>query len=68
MQQTIEKEVFVSYIIRFELVAENCLYYKEKTCYRESMCQQTFPRFSKTFSNQVFLKKYKKASVGQWLR
>ena len=46
MQQTIEKEVFASYIIPFELVAVICLYYKESTCHQQSMSQQTVLRLS----------------------
>ena len=34
MQQAIEKESFVSNVNPFELVAVNCLYYKENTCHR----------------------------------
>ena len=46
MQQAIEKKLFVSYIISFELVAVNCLYYKENTCHTQSVCEQTVLRFS----------------------
>ena len=46
VQQTIEKEVFVSYIIPFEFVAVDYLYYKENTSPQQSMCEQTVLRFS----------------------
>ena len=46
MQQTIEKEAFVSNINPFELVAGNCLYYKENTYNWQSMSQQTVLRLS----------------------
>ena len=45
MQQTIEKESFVSKINPFELVVVNCLYYKQNTYHRQSMCEQTVLRF-----------------------
>ena len=45
MQQTIGKESFVSNINQFQLVAGNCLYYKENTCDRQSMCEQTVLTF-----------------------
>ena len=41
MQQTIAKEYFVSNTNPFYLVAVDCLYYKENTCHRQSMCEQT---------------------------
>ena len=72
MQQAIEKKLFVSYIISFELVAVNCLYYKENTCHTQSVCEQTVLRFSiwliETFPNQGFLwvlKKYLKTAVAK---
>ena len=44
MQQTIEKESFVSNINPFELVDVNCLYYKENTCHRQSTCEEAVLR------------------------
>ena len=41
MQQTIENKDLVFYIILFELVAGNCVYYKEMAYHRQSMCKQT---------------------------
>ena len=38
MEQKVEKKLFVFYITAFELVAGNYQYYKEFTCYRQSMC------------------------------
>ena len=45
MQEKIEKESFISNINPFELVAVNRLYYKENTCHRQYMCEQTVLRF-----------------------
>ena len=33
MQKKIKKEIFVSYIISFQLVAVNYFYYKDNTCH-----------------------------------
>ena len=64
MQETIEKEVFVCYIIPSELVAVNCVCYKETTCHRQPMCEQAVLRFLitliETFLNQGFLRVLKK--------
>ena len=46
MQETIGNKVFVSYIIRFELVAVNCLDCKDNTFHRQSMCEETVLSFS----------------------
>ena len=40
-----EKCFFVFKIIASQLVAVNSHYYKEHTCHRQSMCQQTVLRF-----------------------
>ena len=65
MHQTVEKEAFVSNINLFELVVVSCLYYKENTYHRRSMCGQIVLRFwiwlISTFLNQGFqrvLQKY----------
>ena len=59
MQQTIEKEAFVSNINPFELVAGNCLYYSPKTFdltnrdFFESRLSQSDQQNEKTTVTQI---------------
>ena len=45
MQKKIEKNLFVSLIIAFQLIAIHFLNYKENTCQQQSMCLQAVFRF-----------------------
>ena len=72
MEEKVEKKFFVFQIIVTDLAAANSHYYKENTCHRQSMCQQTVLRLhtslEDTFSNSIsprVMKKYDKSVVVQ---
>ena len=72
MEEKDEKKFFVFQIIVTDLAAASSHYYKENTCHRQSMCQQTVLRLhtslEETFSNSISpraMKKYDESVVVQ---
>ena len=45
MQKQNQKKFFVFEIIASELIALNCLYSEENTCYRQAVCYETVLKF-----------------------
>ena len=72
MEKKIQKKFFLLEIIPSELAALNCLYQKDNTSDRHSMCQKVVLRYClslrETFSNLIVLKvvnKYGKSGATQ---
>ena len=72
MQKKVQKRFFLFEIIPSELVALNCLYLEENTCFPQLMCKLKVLRFCislrETFSNSIaftVINKYGKGVVVQ---
>ena len=72
MKKKIGKKLFFFEVILSEFVVLNCLYQKENTCHRHSVCEETVLRFcillSKTFHKKIafqVIHKYGKGAVLQ---
>ena len=72
MKKEIQKKLFGFEIITSEFVALNCLYQEQKTCHRDSVCEETVLRFcislTETFCQTIdfpVINKYGKRGVSQ---
>ena len=71
MQKKNQKKFFLFEILASKFVPLNCLYYKENTCHRHSVCSETVLRFCvsvrDTFCKTIALTVINKNSKGALL-
>ena len=51
LSKKLRKKIFISYIIEFDLVAENTHFYEENTCHRQTVCYKQSKNF--TYPQQI---------------